>query len=243
MEFQSTFPRGERREPMPWLRINKNFNPRSRVGNDVYQLPESRETIISIHVPAWGTTLMWQQAREQATEFQSTFPRGERPKHGLKIREVMQFQSTFPRGERLKSDPIGTSKVLFQSTFPRGERPVFYDLEWSNQRFQSTFPRGERRVKKITKLSTILFQSTFPRGERHLGISWKIWRVNFNPRSRVGNDCKFSQIFFDFLCNKYNFSTFYYPFSLFFGVIHFTFLIFVVRILPVFYVYFWFALT
>ena len=131
------------------MRINKNFNPRSRVGNDVYQLPESRETIISIHVPAWGTTLMWQQAREQATEFQSTFPRGERPKHGLKIREVMQFQSTFPRGER----------------------PVFYDLEWSNQRFQSTFPRGERRVKKITKLSTILFQSTFPRGERHLGIS------------------------------------------------------------------------
>lgn len=61
---------------------------------------------------------------------------------------------------------------------------------------------------------------------------------DFNPRSREGNDSKFSQIFFAFLCNKYNFSTFYYPFSLFFGVIHFTFLIFVVRILPVFYVYF-----
>ncbi len=61
---------------------------------------------------------------------------------------------------------------------------------------------------------------------------------NFNPRSRVGNDSKFSQIFFAFLCNKYNFSTFYYPFSLFFGVIHFTFLIFAVRILPIFYVYF-----
>ena len=60
----------------------------------------------------------------------------------------------------------------------------------------------------------------------------------FNPRSRVGNDSKFSQIFFVFLCNKYNFSTFYYPFSLFFGVIHVTFLIFVVRILPAFYVYF-----
>jgi len=54
----------------------------------------------------------------------------------------------------------------------------------------------------------------------------------------VGNDGKFSQIFFVFLCNKYNFSTFYYPFSLFFSVIHVTFLIFVVRILPAFYVYF-----
>ena len=62
--------------------------------------------------------------------------------------------------------------------------------------------------------------------------------LNFNPRSLVGNDGKFSQIFFVFLCNKYNFSTFYYPFSLFFSVIHVTFLIFVVRILPAFYVYF-----
>ena len=66
----------------------------------------------------------------------------------------------------------------------------------------------------------------------------KINKNDFNPRSLVGNDGKFSQIFFVFLCNKYNFSTFYYPFSLFFSVIHVTFLIFVVRILPAFYVYF-----
>ena len=36
-----------------------NFNPRSRVGNDKderYTLPESLK--ISIHVPAWGTTLL-----------------------------------------------------------------------------------------------------------------------------------------------------------------------------------------
>ena len=87
--------------------------------------------------------------------------------------------------------------------------------------------------------TTVLFQSTFPRGERrHIHLPRLSRNFYFNPRSRVGNDSKFSQIFFAFLCNKYNFSTFYYPFSLFFGVIHFTFLIFVVRILPVFYVYF-----
>lgn len=73
---------------------------------------------------------------------------------------------------------------------------------------------------------------------QHCGATGVYKAQDFNPRSRVGNDSKFSQIFFAFLCNKYNFSTFYYPFSLFFGVIHFTFLIFVVRILPVFYVYF-----
>ena len=71
-------------------------------------------------------------------------------------------------------------------------------------------------------------------GYNKYDTNWK----NFNPRSLVGNDGKFSQIFFVFLCNKYNFSTFYYPFSLFFSVIHVTFLIFVVRILPAFYVYF-----
>ena len=54
--FQSTFPRGERRQGNP--------------GNFTVQA-------ISIHVPAWGTTLS-----------------------GNSINILMQFQSTFPRGER-----------------------------------------------------------------------------------------------------------------------------------------------
>ena len=91
---------------------------------------------------------------------------------------------------------------------------------------------------KEAKVIANQFQSTFPRGERRGSSGIAVHKMHFNPRSRVGNDCKFSQIFFAFLCNKYNFSTFYYPFSLFFGVIHFTFLIFAVRILPIFYVYF-----
>ena len=78
--FQSTFPRGERREigktvfltrisiHVPawgttffntcYTLIVSNFNPRSRVGNDgkwvegyYYKMS------ISIHVPAWGTTI------------------------------------------------------------------------------------------------------------------------------------------------------------------------------------------
>ena len=75
-------------------------------------------------------------------------------------------------------------------------------------------------------------------GTTRRAVLLQILQIDFNPRSLVGNDGKFSQIFFVFLCNKYNFSTFYYPFSLFFSVIHVTFLIFVVRILPAFYVYF-----
>ena len=76
--FQSTFPRGERRacnaaayrfsnfNPRSRVGndvksshhiINRNdFNPRSRVGNDKAELESVKFSSISIHVPAWGTT-------------------------------------------------------------------------------------------------------------------------------------------------------------------------------------------
>ena len=128
------------------------------------------------------------------------------------------------------------------------------------RRFQSTFPRGER-LKNIFNIDAgynfnprslvgnddftfVKKKCRFDFNPRSLvgndvpvGLRYHLFSY-FNPRSLVGNDGKFSQIFFVFLCNKYNFSTFYYPFSLFFSVIHVTFLIFVVRILPAFYVYF-----
>ena len=85
--FQSTFPRGERRDAAFTKVFADNFNPRSRVGNDLIRRvelvlildfnPRSRvgndtcEIItkdvseISIHVPAWGTTL-----KERAKDLQ-----------------------------------------------------------------------------------------------------------------------------------------------------------------------------
>lgn len=126
--------------------------------------------------------------------------------------------------------------------------------------FQSTFLCGERRHITRMQLTTLHFNPRSRVGNDGWSYSDRICDrdfnphscvgndtkcekklrsyPDFNPRSLVGNDGKFSQIFFVFLCNKYNFSTFYYPFSLFFSVIHVTFLIFVVRILPAFYVYF-----
>ena len=76
--FQSTFPRGERQ----FCHINSPFlyyfNPRSRVGNDVSEISNPVSFCISIHVPAWGTTVMYGPTLFQLI-FQSTFPRGERP--------------------------------------------------------------------------------------------------------------------------------------------------------------------
>ena len=78
LQFQSTFPRGERpflpllqlqlhnfnprsrvgndRERKAPCKVSGNFNPRSRVGNDLRHPVHLCNTHISIHVPAWGTT-------------------------------------------------------------------------------------------------------------------------------------------------------------------------------------------
>ena len=128
--------------------------------------------------------------------------------------------------------------LLFQSTFPRGERLHSRMYMSDGLIFQSTFPRGERRRQCCTRQPFINFNPRSLVGNDSPQLLQATIHSHFNPRSLVGNDGKFSQIFFVFLCNKYNFSTFYYPFSLFFSVIHVTFLIFVVRILPAFYVYF-----
>ena len=39
-----------------WLLRPLHFNPRSRVGNDYFKGLMSHSSVISIHVPAWGTT-------------------------------------------------------------------------------------------------------------------------------------------------------------------------------------------
>ena len=58
MKFQSTFPRGERHTGIFILNIIAYFNPRSRVGNDMSRYLTGGGTVhISIHVPAWGTTI------------------------------------------------------------------------------------------------------------------------------------------------------------------------------------------
>ena len=101
--FQSTFPRGERH--LCWLVAVKHihFNPRSLVGNDY--IPVGTYTIveISIHVPSWGTTDD-DEASEVIYQFQSTFPRGERPGQPGSAQGHREFQSTFPRGERRRKD-------------------------------------------------------------------------------------------------------------------------------------------
>ena len=62
-KFQSTFPRGERLLNGTVHLSSCDFNPRSRVGNDILSCDEYRKyRKISIHVPAWGTTIPIQES-------------------------------------------------------------------------------------------------------------------------------------------------------------------------------------
>ena len=191
-QFQSTFPRGERR----------NKDRVCRCGWHV-----------SIHVPARGTTGSDSVPYASPTRFQSTFPRGERQ---YWITCQMMITTCFNPRSREGNDVCVTSTLIcspvFQSTFPRGERlgmSVFCSLLYfvsihvpargttcavSRKRKKTSGfnPRSRegndwlRALVIDTNIST--FQSTFPRGERLSRIrrGSRVW--SFNPRSREGND-------------------------------------------------------
>ena len=81
-----------------------NFNPRSRVGNDLSEIViRSYSGFISIHVPAWGTTVKRSLDEIIDTLFQSTFPRGERLNYRVQCRSHFYFN---PRS-RVGNDKIG----------------------------------------------------------------------------------------------------------------------------------------
>ena len=77
---------------------------------------------ISIHAPARGATTSGEY-RGIRLEFQSTLPRGERPKAAGAAKRKDLFQSTLPRGERREQARREHDDTIFQSTLPRGERP------------------------------------------------------------------------------------------------------------------------
>ena len=78
--FQSTLPRGERRDCGVLFLLQSDFNPRSREGSDVLCLYMLRYFF----------------------KFQSTLPRGERQRVIFYQCISRRFQSTLPRGERQK---------------------------------------------------------------------------------------------------------------------------------------------
>ena len=103
--FQSTFPQGERQEPMGRIDPSRMFQS---------TFPQGERRVM-------------QRERRCISVFQSTFPQGERLTITRRYQPHLQFQSTFPQGERHNMTLVDIAAFVFQSTFPQGERPDYYE--------------------------------------------------------------------------------------------------------------------
>ena len=168
-EFQSTLPRGERQISVPRMicRI-RYFNPRSRVGSDVYKLHGGIIIgAISIHAPAWGATQQMPVQQMPVQQFQSTLPRGERPETASTPDQRVDFNPRSRVGSDRVQDHIRITMPNFNPRSRVGSDANLDKAEQINIIFQSTLPRGERRL------------------HRH---DSRRGNTDFNPRSRVGSD-------------------------------------------------------
>ena len=120
--FQSTRPRGARPTLFLPAGFNISFNPRARVGRDIFS------PSVSTGTPSFNPRARVgrdSSAIEHGTIrflFQSTRPRGARRSWGGRWIDVQRFQSTRPRGARHIYKGCCGVEILFQSTRPRGAR-------------------------------------------------------------------------------------------------------------------------
>ena len=166
--FQSTHPRGVRRSRRSAGGMGSaSFNPRTRVGCDVWEQKRPHRKRVSIHAPAWGATRGGQIVFCQWRGFQSTHPRGVRP--------IDTARKALSAGVSIHAPAWGAT-------------PHFVESEVTD-RFQSTHPRGVRHTRTVKELRDELvsihapawgatfatasaqfkffqFQSTHPRGVR-----------------------------------------------------------------------------
>ena len=135
------------------------------MGNDVLKRYSPSKTIISIHVPAWGTT------------------------KDVSLSDILEGISIHvPAWGTTVQIHVWIFPIKFQSTFPRGERLLWIRSIGTEMEFQSTFPRGERQS---CACKFPIFSNFNPRsrvGNDSYMHSYLHFYGYFNPRSRVGND-------------------------------------------------------
>jgi len=99
------------------------FNPRPRAGGDTRNADGSRpRRPVSIHAPARGATLATQMGVDLAGLFQSTPPRGGRPRASAIRRSRRSFNPRPRAGGDHSSQTSMHTPTRFQSTPPRGGR-------------------------------------------------------------------------------------------------------------------------
>ena len=146
--FQSTLPRGERLWREAALKAPRCFNPRSRAGSDPKLVACPPELIVSIHAPARGATSASCLSLTPLTCFNPRSRAGS-DLRAFEKKRTDQFQSTLPRGERPKqlSRPHVCAPVSIHAP-ARGATGTGLASHPKGIQFQSTLPRGERRRRR-----------------------------------------------------------------------------------------------
>ena len=154
--------------------------------------------LISIHVPAWGTTSRIQR-NSALVKISIHVPAWGTTENDLRFLDaVLNFNPRSRVGNDRNGHLLMQCSLTFQSTFPRGERPFCNIGYKSAPEFQSTFPRGERPARILYCWQTCMISIHVPAWGTTLFQSLHFCLLrNFNPRSRVGNDS-------DLILNKMN---------------------------------------
>ena len=164
------------------------FNPRTHVGCDANILSYERFTKISIQAPTWGATFSG-RAFSARSLFQSTHPRGVRPRLSADTWVVLTFQSTHPRGVRQPRGRGGKDSLAISIHAPTWGATAICRGTRSGNLFQSTHPRGVRQCVLEPCRGHSQFQSTHPRGVRRTLRRTTVTPTRyFNPRTHVGCD-------------------------------------------------------
>ena len=239
VSFQSTHPRGVRpraahigwhRELVSihapaWGATGKSltvsgatlcFNPRTRVGCDVGAVTSwLAGLLVSIHAPAWGATAQQSRRRQLPVRFQSTHPRGVRPrilplaavpftvsihapawgatifsKNAQRAREVSihapAWGATSPSVTITSMVPVSIHAPAWGATSSALAMLQLFRV------FQSTHPRGVRlygiqrfRLRRSVSIHAPAWGAT-SRPDSPLCLG-----AGFNPRTRVGCDHAF----------------------------------------------------
>ena len=121
-----------------------NFNPRSRVGNDGNIQADAGSLSISIHVPAWGTTVFC-SGRSISCAISIHVPAWGTTKYLFIMYGIVKISIHVPAWGTTDLCPDALGWGLISIHVPAWGTTL--DI-WFNEiffRFQSTFPRGERR--------------------------------------------------------------------------------------------------
>ena len=221
--FQSTFPRGERPDTGIRSAKSRNFNPRSRVGNDdqhsdrqagyvgisihvpawgttVNGLIDKIATAISIHVPAWGTTILGSDLIEDEQISIHVPAWGTTEDDVPDTTPVADFN---PRS-RVGNDKAATN-MFCQARYISIHVPAWGTTQGAMRKADGTAnfnPRSRVGNDMAACVNLSLFKNFNPRsrvGNDHAASCSAFRLLYFNPRSRVGNDQHRKRSFWYFL--------------------------------------------